>query len=499
MRPSGVSEDESSAETQNKNQQQSLGSRATTAAAWSTLGFGIGQSVRLASNLVLARLLFPEAFGLMAIAGVLLQGLLLFSDFGIGPSIIQNKAGDDPEFLDTAWTMQCFRGLALTVISVLVAWPFAQFYEDDRLFLIVIAIGCSALFQGLTSTKIFTVGRHLNLKRLTIIEVACQVIGSIVMIGWALLSPTYWALAAGALATPISKVVLSQLALEGPVNRFRWHAPSAQAVFHFGKWIFLSTALTFVAGQSDRLIFAKLVPLDMLGRYSMAAMIAILPLTLFGRIASHVVFPVYSAVIREGRDLAPVFMRLRASFLSTAGLICAILVAAGPSIIEVMYDERYHEAGWMLQYLTLGSWLTLVQSTYGAAHLATARARWVAAASFMKIVGIVVLVTMGYRAAGFEGAVLGYSASEFLRYLVLAVGGRVMKLPGLAQDVLLSSYVALSAALGVLVGEVSGAATVGPLASATVIVATIAALWAPLLYKHLGKALSQIRKRGSVA
>ncbi|MBC8340793.1 MAG: hypothetical protein H8E63_03950 [Proteobacteria bacterium] len=74
-----------------------------------------------------------------------------------------------------------------------------------------------------------------------------------------------------------------------------------------------------------------------------------------------------------------------------------------------------------------------------------------------------------------------------------------MKLPGLAQDVLLSSSVALSAALGVLVGEVSGAATVGPLASATVIVATIAALWAPLLYKHLGKALSQIRKRGSVA
>ena len=49
-------------------------------------------------------------------------------------------------------------------------------------------------------------------------------------------------------------------------------------------------------------------------------------------------------------------------------------------MIEVMYDERYHEAGWMLQYLTLGSWLTLVQSTYGAAHLATARARWVAAA-----------------------------------------------------------------------------------------------------------------------
>jgi O-antigen/teichoic acid export membrane protein len=492
-----VSGNEDSAQTQDQDKQQSLGSRATTAVAWTTVGFGLSQGIRLASNLVLARLLFPEAFGLMAIAGVLLQGLLLFSDFGIGPSIIQNKAGDDRNFLDTAWTMQCIRGLALTLISVLVASPFAQFYEDDRLFLVVIAIGCSAFFQGLTSTKIFSVGRHLNLKRLTIIEVACQVIGSIVTIGWALLSPTYWALAAGALATPISKVVLSQLALEGPVNRFRWHAPSAHAVFHYGKWIFLGTALTFFAGQSDRLIFAKLVPLDILGRYSMAAMIAILPLTLFGRMTSRVIFPVYSTVIREGRDLAPVFIRLRTSFLSAAGLICAILVAAGPSIIEVMYDERYHEAGWMLQYLTLGSWLTLVQSTYGAAHLASARARWVAAASFMKIVGIVVLVTIGYRTGGFEGAVLGYSASEFLRYLVLAFGGRVMNLPGLGQDVMLSSYVALSAALGILVSEVSGAAAAGSLTSAIVIVATVTTLWVPLLYKHLGKSIAQIRNRES--
>lgn len=474
--------------------QPSLGARATRAAAWSFVGFGFGQIVRLGSNLILTRLLFPEAFGLMAIASVLLQGLMLFSDLGIGPSIIQNRAGDDRKFLDTAWTMQAIRGVVLTLVSVLAAWPFAQFYNDDRLFLVVVAIGCSAFFQGLTSTKVFTVGRHLNLKRLIGIEILSQIIGSTVMIVWALMSPTYWALAAGGLSIPIAKATMSHFALDGPINRPRWHAPSARSLFHFGKWIFVSTALTFFAGQSDRLIFAKLIPLDMMGVYGTAAMIALMPLTLFGRIGARVVFPVYSTVTREGRELAPIFVRLRNGFLSAAGLICAIFVAAGPSLIEFMYDDRYHEAGWMLRFLTIGTWLTLVQSTYGNAHLATARVRWVAAASWMKVVGIVVFVTLGYRIAGFEGAVLGYSLSEFLRYVVLASGGRVMKLPGFGQDLILTTYIAGSAALGILARDWAVGSEASALTSSIVIVVTVALLWAPMLFKHLGDSIAMTRK-----
>ena len=67
----------------------------------------------LASNLILTRLLFPEAFGLMALGSVVLVGLQMFSDAGIGPSIAQSPRGDDPEFLDTAWTAQVLRGVIL--------------------------------------------------------------------------------------------------------------------------------------------------------------------------------------------------------------------------------------------------------------------------------------------------------------------------------------------------------------------------------------------------
>ncbi len=473
----------------------SLGEKATRAAAWSFLGFGGGQIVRLAGNLVLTRLLFPEAFGLMAIAAVLIQGLMLFSDLGIGPSIIQNEKGDDRRFLDTAWTMQCLRGVFLTAASALAAWPFATFYEDDRLFLVVIVVGFSAIFQGLNSTKIFTVGRHLDLKRLTLVEFASQVVGVGTMIVWALLSPSYWALAAGGLATPFAKMVLGHLALTGPINRFAWHPPSAHALIHFGKWIFLSTAMTFFAGQSDRLIFAKLIPMDMLGVYSTGAMIALMPLTLFGMIERRVVFPVYSTVHREGRELAPVFLRLRSGFLTAGGVICGGLLASGPTLVALLYDDRYLEAGWILQALTLGTWLNLLETTYGAAHLATARVQWVAASSFGKVVGIVVFVIVGYRLLGFEGAVLGYSLSEAVRYVVLATGGRVMGLPGLGQDLFLSGLVAVSALAGHAAGAGLASLGYGVFLQVLAIGSVVGLVWLPFAVRNLGPALKLARGR----
>ena len=464
---------------------ESLGTRASRAAIWTFVGFGVSQLVRIGSNLTLTRLLFPEAFGLMAIAGALLQGLMLFSDIGIGPSIIQNTKGYDRRFLDTAFTIQCARGVLLMLASTLAAWPFAMFYDEPRLFGIVVVVGATSLVQGLNSTKVFTVGRNLDLKRLTVIELVSQVLGAAAMIVWALVSPSYWALAAGALVSPLVKAVLSHVAIPGPRDRFDWDGPSAVALAKFGKWIFISTMMAFLAGQSDQLIFAKLIPIELLGVYSMAAMVAMMPPMLFGVIEHRVVFPVYSAVHRDGRALAPAFKRVRAPFLVGSAVICASLIAAGPALVDFMYDERYREAGWMLQVLTLGTWFNLLEMTYGAVHLATGRAQWVAAASFAKVIGIVLGVMVGYHVAGFVGAVVGYSLSELARYAVLATGGRVMKLPGLAQDLFFTGATALTVLGGLWVGGWVEAAGHGPFWQTLAILAFVAFCWSPGLIQIL--------------
>ena len=91
------------------------------AGAWVMGGHVSSQLLRLASNLIMTRLLVPEMFGIMAVANILILGLALLSDLGLKQNIIQSKRGEDPVFINTAWTVQILRGVMITVIALAVA------------------------------------------------------------------------------------------------------------------------------------------------------------------------------------------------------------------------------------------------------------------------------------------------------------------------------------------------------------------------------------------
>ena len=160
-----------------------LMARILRSGAWVVLGYGSSQLIRLASNLILARLLFPEAFGLMALISVVTIGLALFSDIGISPSIAQSKRGDDPDFLNTAWTLQVIRGAVLCVLTALLAAPMARFYDEPQLATYLPIAGLSLLIAGFNPTRIDTAQRHLLVGRLTALDLASQIIGVVLMVG----------------------------------------------------------------------------------------------------------------------------------------------------------------------------------------------------------------------------------------------------------------------------------------------------------------------------
>ncbi|MCZ0901732.1 oligosaccharide flippase family protein, partial [Microcoleus sp. HI-ES] len=115
--------------------------------------YGSSQIIRFGSNLILTRLLLPELFGLMGLAYVFIAGINLFTDIGLGPSIIQNKRGEDPQFLNTAWTLQVIRSFFVWICLVIITQPVANFYEDPRLLWLVPIIGINSLIGGFKSTS----------------------------------------------------------------------------------------------------------------------------------------------------------------------------------------------------------------------------------------------------------------------------------------------------------------------------------------------------------
>jgi O-antigen/teichoic acid export membrane protein len=115
------------------------------------LTYGATQALRLGSNLILTRLLFPEAFGLMVVVGIVLFGLTMLSDVGILQAVIQNPRGDDEDFLNTAWTLQIMRGGLLCVLTWCIAYPASLFFDKPELFGLLLAAGGQLVIAGFES------------------------------------------------------------------------------------------------------------------------------------------------------------------------------------------------------------------------------------------------------------------------------------------------------------------------------------------------------------
>src|SRR5687767_9371627 len=138
---------------------EAIKSRVIRGTVISLIGQGGSKGLRLVSNMLLSRLLFPEAFGLMTMVNFLVLELSMISDVGILPNIIQHKRGDDPVFLNTAWTIQVLRGSTLLLIGALFAYPLAQFYDQEQLITLAPVACLTALFNGFDSTNIATMRR----------------------------------------------------------------------------------------------------------------------------------------------------------------------------------------------------------------------------------------------------------------------------------------------------------------------------------------------------
>jgi O-antigen/teichoic acid export membrane protein len=144
-----------------------LKKRAIRGAIWTLFGYGSAQILRFGSNLVLTRLLVPEFFGLMAVVNTLRAGIDLFSDLGIPQSIVNNKRGEEPTFLNTAWTLQAIRGWILWLFFLLIPSLLQSSTMTSALLLLIPIVGLTSVFDGFSSTSIHTLHRRIDLGKMT--------------------------------------------------------------------------------------------------------------------------------------------------------------------------------------------------------------------------------------------------------------------------------------------------------------------------------------------
>lgn len=437
----------------------SLKRRSIAAGAWAGGGHVLGQAVRLASNLILARLLVPEAFGLMALISSMMMALNLVSDIGTGTVVVQSQRGADPDFLNTAWTLQIIRGFALwsigLVLALLIVYGQSQHwftagtvYADPRLPLMVAVATFGLVINGLVSINWRLAERNLDLRRTAVIDLVGGLGTAVVMVAGAVMTGSVWALVFGSMAGTAIRCVCSHIFLKGPRGRVRLERSALSELLGKGKWVLVSTLLGFAAANVDRLILGSLVDGTTLGLYSIALNLTTIASSIPSLMLMKVAYPAISEVVRERiADLPRTYQRLQRLTDVCLGVMAGMLLMAGHSIVDLLYDDRYQAAGPILATLaigTVGSRLFVVDLVY----TALARNSLVAALLVPRVVVLVAGLPIGFSLFGLEGALAAIVASQFAHWPAALYYRAKQGLGSLGNDAYLPIALVVGAAAG---------------------------------------------------
>lgn len=381
---------------------------------------GATQLMRFGKNLILTRLLFPEAYGVMSIVWSVLFALTMLSDAGFEQSAIRHKRGEEPDFLNTVWTAKIIRDIGLFIIICIICYPMSVLYEKPELFWLLPLAGSSGIMGAFNSTNIYTLKRHMQYKLLTYIEVTGEILMAIITLAWAYFYPGYLALLGGALFGSVFMLVCSHLVLPGIRNHFRWDKATAADLFHFGKWILLSSIIFLIYSQGDRMLLGGILDSATLGVYSVAVLMTEAVASVISRMNTSVVYPALSRVANSDRlVLKSTLYRMRLVFDGLFVLPIGILIVIGSEIVATIYDTRYAGAGWMLQFLCVRLLMVSCLCISDSCLLAMGHSKFALIFNTCRAIWILVGITAGWHFFGLTGAIAAVSLTELPVFFVI--------------------------------------------------------------------------------
>lgn len=428
-----------------------------TGAVWTVGAFGVAQILRLATSIILTRLLAPELFGIMQIVNSLKIGIEMVSDVGIGQNIIYNKDANEPDFYDTAWTLQAIRGAVLGLAFCLAAYPISRFYDSPVLGPILVISSLGALIGGLTSTSRFLLQKRMKFGTYAALSTGVQFIATIVQVALVWVMPNIWSLVLGSLFSVAAFAIASHFVLPDVRQRFQLRKSRVVQILSFGKWIFASSVVYFLSTNFDRLYFAKTIPLELLGIYGIARALSEMAGAVVLQLGNGVIFPFISAHSEERRDelrahLAPI----RLKFVLLAAFGFSVFAASSDIAVKTLYDQRYEAATWMLPLLVFGAWFTVLANINESSLLGLGRPNFNFLANAAKFIFLMVGMMLAVPRYGVLGGVLVVAASDLSRYVPILVGQTRERFSFFRQDVLATAAVIGFTALWVWLRALAG-------------------------------------------
>jgi len=384
---------------------KNIGTKVAKGALWMVLFKFTERSLGIISTIILARLLVPEDFGLIAMAMSIIAVLELMGAFGFDMALIQNQKAERSHY-DTAWTFNVLFAVISSILLVLIAVPTANFYHEPRLELIIYFLALGTFITGFENIGVVAFRKDLEFRKEFKFLVLKKVASFSVTIPLAFIMESYWALVIGILTGKVFSVLISYLMHH---YRPKLCLSKAAELFSFSKWLLINNILYFLRLHSADFIVGRLLGAHTLGVYTVAFEISNLPTTELIAPINRAVYPGYA---KMASDLA----LLRTGFLNTLTIITLFAIPAGIGIlatadlvVRVVLGDKWLEAIPVIQILAIYGVATAIQTNTLYIFLATGKPRISTALSALYV--LILLPTLYYLCLdyGMVGAAWSYA------------------------------------------------------------------------------------------
>lgn len=370
--------------------------------------------------IVLARLLTPRDFGIMGVALLTLSGLNRFTEIGLNSALIQQKAENVDDYLNTTWCLEAGRGI-LIVAGLFVLAPYiASFFDEPAATAPIRVIAISTLLFGFRNPAVVYFKKDLEFHKQFVYEVSGGFVQFIIGVSYALVSPTVWALVFASTAVSVNKFVLSYAMHEyRPWPSFDFE--KAKELIQYGKWITGASIVGFLYSEGDDAFVGWLLTSTALGYYQYAYRIADTPSSEVSSVISQVTFPAYSRLQGDMDALRDGLLEtLRFTSFITFPMAFGIALVA-PSFVPAVLGSDWTPMITAMQILALYGLLHAITANFGEVWKALGRPDYEAKIGAFRVLCIAVVIWPATARWGIEGTALAVVGVHLFPTLPLSV------------------------------------------------------------------------------
>jgi len=346
-----------------KEQGGTLAHKVARSTFWVAVSYIFSNVLSVLRTVILVRLLNPIDFGLMGIARVVINMLNLFSETGVDRAIVQKKEVND-SVLNTAWIITAIRGVSLFALLYVFSSLIAHFYNNEHLSPILKFISLSFLINGITSAGIFLFVKELNFKNKVIFEQANAISNTIVSIALAIIFRNVWALVIGYVVGTIVGFLFSYM-LHPFRPSLKFDLVAGKGLFRFGKYVFGSGIVIFLAIQGPDALVGKILGLNSLGFYVLAFGIANIPTASVTHVVSQIAFPAYAKLQDDLPKLREGYLKVMRLVVFLSAPIAGGIFMLIPEFVQIFLGTKWAPIILPVRILCILGFLRSIASTVG--------------------------------------------------------------------------------------------------------------------------------------